>query len=675
MVLSLWFRNLRSRPMTRDKSNTLLLLVSCAAVILPHLFHLPAWLTPACAAILLWRGWITFRGLRMPPRWLLLTLSLSAVAAVVLSFPHFLGREVGVAILTVLLTLKLLEMHARRDLFVVLFLCFFLSLTQFFYSQSIGTAAYALLTMTLILTTQLSFQFTGAIPSFGWRLKHGAMILAMAAPLTLVLFLLFPRIQGPLWGLPSASMESRIGLSEDMSPGNISDLADSDEIAFRVRFKDRLPPKEELYWRGIVLGLFDGTTWTSLPPSGNTNAKVFLNLRGTETRYELTLEPHGKRWLFALDMPRMLPYIAGNTPLLTTELQMLSSRVINERVRYDLDSHTDYLLQANETLPMQGRWLQLPDRSNPRTIAFARQLRQQHPNPAAAIDAVLRMFREERFRYTLKPPPLGRDHVDDFLFSTRAGFCEHYSSAFVVLARAMNIPARVVTGYQGGELNPDDGYVVVRQSDAHAWAEVWLEKRGWVRIDPTGAVSPERVERNLRSAIPRQFLGGLIKMDGNNKGFFGKLQRVRQSWEAVGNSWNQWVLNYTPQKQQDFFKSIGLGSLDWRSLSLVMVVSCIFAVAIVVLPLMLRQQKRDPVQAVYDKVCKHLARLGFPRETHEGPRQYAGRLLSDASALPPKKKEALSRFLQLYETVRYGTPDAVPPSYLSQLKRLSSACR
>jgi protein-glutamine gamma-glutamyltransferase len=667
-----WFGKVRSRPMTRDKSNTLLLLATCAAVIIPHLFHLPLWLTPACGAALLWRGWITFRGLRMPPRWLLLILALTGVGGVMLSFRHFMGRDVGVAILTLLLTLKLLEMHARRDLFVALFLSFFLSLTQFFYSQSIGTAAMTLGSMLLVLTTQLSFQFTGAMPSLAWRLKHGAAILAMAAPLTLVLFLLFPRIQGPLWGSPGGGTQARTGLSEDMSPGNIASLAESDEIAFRVRFKDPVPAQTDMYWRGVVLGQFDGATWTPQPAYSG-DARVHVSLRAQETRYEVTLEPHGKRWLFALDVPRMLPQIPGNPALVTGELQLLSSHAISERVRYDLGSHTSYLLQANETLSMQERWLQLPRQANPRAMAFAQELRRQHPKPAAAISAILAMFREQGFRYTLQPPVLGQHQVDDFLFTTRSGFCEHYSSAFVVLARAMGIPARVVTGYQGGELNPADGFVVVRQADAHAWAEVWLEGRGWMRVDPTGAVSPQRVERNLRSVLPRQFLG--MTMDASDKGLFGRLLRLRQGWEAVGNSWNQWVLNYNPERQRDFFRSIGLGSLDWRGLSLVMITACILATALVVLPLMLRQKKRDPVRAIYDKVCMRLARSGFAREDHEGPRQYAARLLSDTSALPPKKKEALSRFLQLYETVRYGTPDALPPSYLSQLKRLSSACR
>ncbi|NEX60600.1 transglutaminase TgpA family protein [Noviherbaspirillum galbum] len=668
-----WLRTVASRPMTRDKSNMLLMLAACTAVILPHLLHLPWWVAPACGAALLWRGWITFRGLRMPPRTLLLLLSLSCVAGVLLSYRNIFGRDVGLATLTLMLTLKLLEMHARRDLYVALFLGFFLTLAQFFHSQSIGAAAWALFSIVLILLTQQSWQYTGAVPPLATRLRQAATIVVMAAPLMLVLFVLFPRIQGPLWGMPGGEPGSRTGLSDDMSPGNIARLAESDEIAFRVRFTGPPPARSDLYWRGPVLGVFDGHTWTA-PPARVIHSEVKVSLRGRETRYEVTLEPHGKPWLFALDLPRMLPYLPGNPSIATPELQLLASRPINERVRYEIGSHTNYTLQADESLRMQAMWLQLPARTNPRAQELARTLREQHATPSARINAVLAMFREQGFRYTLEPPPLGNEIVDDFLFNTRAGFCEHYASAFVFLARAMGIPARVVTGYQGGEMNQTDGYMAVRQSDAHAWAEAWLEGAGWMRIDPTSAVSPQRVERSLRSAIPQQVFGGMITLDERGPGL-SSLRRMRQQWEAVGNAWNQWVLNYSPEKQKQFLDRLGLGMLGWQLLSFVIVGAAALAVLLVLLPSLLRQRKRDPVQEIYEQFCKRLARRGQVRAPHEGPREFAARLLSASAALPGEKKEALSRFLQLYETVRYGTPDAIPPSYLSQLKRLSNACR
>ena len=664
-----------ARPMSRDKADTLLLLLSCALVIAPHTSHLPLWVTPACAVMLIWRGWITFHGKRMPPRWLLLPIAVGAMAAVWASYKTFFGRDAGVAMLTLLLTLKLLEMHARRDLFIALFLSDFLILSSFFYSQSIGTAALTIIAMLAILTTQLSFQYTGAVPPLRRRLRQGAMILALAAPLTVTLFLLFPRIQGPLWGLPSDATAGRTGLSDTMSPGNISQLALSDEVAFRVKFADQVPAKPQLYWRGIVLGAYDGRTWTPLK-TWQAKHEIHVNLRGAPTRYQVTLEPHGKRWVFALDVPQALPELPGNPTTVTPDLQLLSMQPIHERIRYDAVSHVDYELQSGDAAPAGlHQWLQLPREFNPRTLEMAEQLRSRHAGDQERINAVLRHFHEQEFRYTLEPPPLGHDSVDDFLFTTRAGFCEHYASAFVILMRAMGLPARVVTGYQGGEINPVDGYMEVRQSDAHAWAEVWLKGRGWVRFDPTAAVAPQRVEHNLRAAIPRPAFGGLITLDTDGSALLRNLQRLRQHWNAVTNAWNQWVLNYTPEKQRDFFKSLGFRDVDWRTMALVMTAVGILAATAILLPLTLQQRKRDPVETIYRLLCTRLAQHGFPRALHEGPRDYCRRLTAPDSPLPAAHKAALTRFLAFYETVRYGRPDTLPPSYLKQLKQLSAECR
>ncbi|MGE5651032.1 MAG: DUF4129 domain-containing transglutaminase family protein, partial [Bacillota bacterium] len=309
---------------------------------------------------------------------------------------------------------------------------------------------------------------------------------------------------------------------------------------------------------------------------------------------------------------------------------------------------------------------------NPRTQALAAQLRSQADNNEEIIHAALRLFREQGFRYTLEPPPLGRHAVDEFLFSTRAGFCEHYSGAFVVLMRASGIPARVVTGYQGGEINPADGFLTVRQSDAHAWAEVWLDRRGWVRVDPTAAVSPDRVERNLASVIPRRAFGGLITLDGSRSAW---IARLRQNWEAVTNAWNQWVLNYTPEKQRNFFRALGFDKVDWRTMAIVMLAVGAAVMAAILLPLLAGRPKRDPIDATYQSLCRRMAKLGYPRAPHEGPRAYGARLSAHDSPLPTATKAAIGRFLALYETVRYGAPEKAPLSYLSQLKTLLAECR
>jgi transglutaminase-like putative cysteine protease len=664
-----------ARTMSRDKSDTLLLLLSCALVIAPHASHLPLWVTPVCAVALAWRGWIAFQGKRLPSRLLLAPLAIFAMAAVLATYKTYFGRDAGVAMLTLLLTLKLLEMHARRDLFVALFLSYFLILSGFFYSQSIGTAAITIISLVAILTTQVSFQYTGTVPPLRKRLKLGATILLLAAPLTLALFLLFPRIQGPLWGMPSDATAGHTGLSDSMSPGNISKLALSDDIAFRVKFAGKTPTREQLYWRGIVLSAYDGTTWTPFKTWPLAERDIRIAMDGPAIRYEVTLEPHGKNWIFTLEMPQALPVLQDNKTIVTPEMQVMSTQPIASRMRYDVVSHPGYQLQAGTTPANLRRWLQLPSSYNPRTLEFAQRIRRENPDDTQRVNVVLRHFREQEFRYTLEPPPLGRDSIDDFLFETRAGFCEHYASAFVVLMRAMGIPARVVTGYQGGELNTVDGYMVVRQSDAHAWAEVWLPQRGWVRVDPTAAVAPGRIEKNIGGMLPRPALGGLITLDGSSSEFLRRLQHLRQNWDAVTNAWNQWVLNYNPEKQRNFFKSLGFKEVDWRTMAIVMTVVGVLMSGAIMLPLALQQRKRDPVETAYRLLCEHFAKRGFPRALHEGPREYGRRLASVESPLSAAQKAAVVRFLKLYETARYGRPDTVPPSFLKQLKQLSAECR
>lgn len=663
------------RPMSRDKADTLLLLFSCSLALLPHVSHLPIWILSACIALLLWRGWLTFRGDRMPPRWLLLPIALLAMGGVFITFRTFFGRDAGVSMLTLLLALKLLEMHAKRDLFVALFLSYFLILAGFFYSQSIGAALMTVIAVIAILTTQLSFQYTGAVPPLKQRLRLGVTILALAIPVTLVLFLLFPRIQGPLWGMPGDALSGRSGMSDTMTPGNISQLALSDAIAFRVKFNDRAPDKGQLYWRGIVLGEYDGRTWRQLTTRTSASRAPVIGVRGAKTQYQVTLEPHHQRWLYALDVPGALPILEKNAASFNYDLQLMTAEPIHDRIRYDAVSHLDYDLHANESPQALRRWLELPPGFNPATLEFSARLRAQAGSGIDIVTAALRFFREQNFRYTLEPPRLGRHTVDDFLFSTRAGFCEHYSSAFVVMMRAAGIPARVVTGYQGGEINAADGFMAVRQSDAHAWAEVWLPNRGWIRVDPTAAVAPNRIEQNLSNVIPRTLLGGLITLDGTESQWIAQLAKLRQHWEAINNGWNQWVLNYTPERQKKFLEWFGFEDVDWSTMALLMLALASIAVAVVVVPLLLQQKKRDPLVVVYDTLCNRMARKGFPRLQHEGPRAYCERLTSVESAISPETKTALARFLKLYETVHYGASDATPAGALSQLKSLLAECR
>jgi protein-glutamine gamma-glutamyltransferase len=661
-----WQRLAQRLP--RDKADTLLLLAAALMVLAPHFAHLPLWTSAAVCATLLWRAAITWLGKRMPPLWLLLPLSVLSMAGVYHSFHTLLGRDAGVAMLALLLAFKLLEMHARRDLFVVIFLSLFLLLTDFFYSQSMLTALSMLATLAVLLTAQLTFQYSGQVPPLARRLRTAGHIMLLAAPLALLLFVAFPRIQGPLWGLPGDARAGRSGMSDSMAPGNVSNLAMSDEVAFRVRFIDPEPAQSQLYWRGIVLGDYDGRTWTRVPRRRGMGQEVQLVACGPAVRHQVTLEPTGKRWLFALELTAPELDLPGYLVASSEEVEYFATTPINERLRYDASAHLDYRIQADEAPPALARWLALPASFNPRTLALARTL--QQPRPADSVRAVLKLFRDEQFFYTLQPPLLGHDAVDQFLFDTRAGFCEHYAGAFVVLMRAMQIPARVVTGYQGGEYNPVDGYVTVRQSDAHAWAEVWLDGQGWRRVDPTAAVAPDRIEQNLARALPQNTLFGLGPLLALQNDPTSWLARLRFTVAAMNNAWNQWVLDYNPDRQRSFLEELSAVLFQWRSAAGL----ALAAVLIALLRQRSLRRRQDPLERLYRAFCRQQARHGFARRPDEGPRAYAARLQHMPAA--QEKHAAMDEFLTMYGALRYGRANpATSAASLKTLQTLLPRCR
>ena len=652
--------------LSRDKSDTLLLLAATLMVLAPHAAHLPLWVSGVCAATLAWRAVITFRGTRMPPTLLLLPLALLAMGGIFLTYKTLLGREAGVAMAVLLVAFKMLEMHARRDLFVVIFLCFFLLLTNFFYSQGIAMALMMVAAIIALLSAQLTFQYSGAQPPLARRLKLGAKILGLAAPLALALFFLFPRIQGPLWGMPSDAVAGKTGMSNSMSPGNIANLAQSEEIAFRVRFQSRPPRQSQLYWRGLVLADFDGRTWTfeRRRVRGET---VSVALNGSALDYQVTLEPHGQRWLFGLDMPGTVPQIAQQA-VLTPNMEMRSGARIDQRIRYDASSYLSYRLEAGGALADSERWLALPRGFNPRAMQDGLDL-QREADPVQRVNQVLQRFRSAGFSYTLRPPLLGPNTVDDFLYGSKAGFCEHYASAFVFLMRAADVPARVVTGYQGGEFNPVDGFFVVRQSEAHAWAEVWIKDAGWVRVDPTAAVAPERVERSMARALPPgeqsalSPFGTLIDIEAGSL-----LSKIRFQLSAMNNGYNQWVLNYDAERREGLLHTLREALGQWRNLAALALLALLLALA---RRHQLRRQ-RDPVEALYAQLSAQLGRAGLARAPDEGPNAWAARLAQ--GALGASQKAALLRFLQLYSAHKYAArgPD---PALVATLKTLLNAAK
>ncbi|MGH8618808.1 MAG: transglutaminase TgpA family protein [Burkholderiales bacterium] len=644
-----------------DPKSVLWLVAALAMVAAPHLERLPLWLSALVGMLAAWRLYLLYFGLRLPSRWLLAAIAAAAVIGVFLGYGRLFGRDAGVALLVVMLALKMLELAAHRDAMVLTFLAYFLIITNFLYSQTIPTALYMLAVLWVITATMTGFQFRGRRPGARAQMKSAGILLVQAAPLALVLFLFFPRAQGPLWGLPQDTLAGMSGLSDSMSPGTLSRLILSDSVAFRVKFVDRVPNAPLLYWRGPILWDFDGTTWTA-PRIPYLLKREFVPL-GAQVSYSVTVEPHNNRWLFALDLPMKTPPRA----FMTTDYQLLWPGPVVSRVRYDMTSALEYRTGADETSYEVRRGRQLPAGLNPRTAELARELRAQAGSDREYINAVLRYFREQPFSYTLEPPLLEGPHpVDRFLFETRAGFCEHYASAFTVMVRAAGIPARVVTGYQGGEVNPVGDYMIVRQADAHAWSEVWLGEDGWVRVDPTGAVSPARVQIGISNAMPLT-----ESLPGLGRGNYPWLQSARLRWDSLANTWNQFVLGYGIDRQQQLLSRVGLDDATWQTLAVIMLAAVAAVTALLALLTLrrLRRGVRDPVLRAWDAFCARMAERHLAREPQEGPLDYARRVAPVVPDLAPR----ISAISHLYADLRYG-PRA-PSEDVQRLRRMVAAFR
>jgi transglutaminase-like putative cysteine protease len=616
------------------------LLAALALAIAPHLQRLPLWVGPLCLALGLWRLHVERGNARMPKKWLLLPLAVAAAAGLFSHYNTLFGRDAGVALLVVMIALKLMEMKSLRDTMVVIFLSYFLVITGFLYSQSIPTAFYLLLVVLVTTATMVGYSDVNNGLNARPRLRLAGVLLAQAVPLMLVLFVLFPRV-GPLWGLPKDAYSGTTGLSDSMSPGAISQLIGSEAIAFRVDFEGSPPRKNLRYWRGPVLWDYDGRTWSTRTPLHGVAAQVAP--QGQPLNYTVTLEPHNQRWLFALELPTILPPGSG----VSGDFQILAHTPVRQRLRYSITSYTQYRFGLEPGENEIRRALRLPAEANPRTLELAGHWRNTLKNPQAVVDQALGMFRDEAFFYTHNPPLLGPQAVDDFLFNTRRGFCEHYASSFVFLMRAAGIPARVVTGYQGGEMNPLGDYLIVRQSDAHAWAEVWLEGQGWVRIDPTAAVSPDRIESGIAAALPGAELPfAMAQLDP------AWLKRARLSWDLLNNNWNQWVLGYGQDRQSRFLSRFNAALASWQGMAIAMVTAIAALLLGIALWMLWHAPRRgnDPVQAAYRKFCARLARRGIARSPHEGPADFALR----AARLRPELAPRIERITQLYTRLRYG---------------------
>jgi transglutaminase-like putative cysteine protease len=643
------------------RTTLLRLLTTLTLVMAPHVLHLPAWESVLIVAVIAWRALITLRQWHLPSTWVRVALVMIGTAGVFASFHSISGLSAGTAMLCLMASFKLIEMRARRDVMVMVMMMYFILVTHFLFSQELWTIVYLLFSTAAITALLMDCNHAGEALSLRPLMKRSSIMIAQALPIMLIFFVLFPRIPGPLWGLPADTGAHRSGLSDQMSPGDIATLIQSEGIAFRVHFSGSVPPPSERYWRGPVMNRFDGRNWAPREEAKN-QVSESAQLQGRAVSYEITLEPHEQRWLFALDLPApdQLPPNAE----LHGAYQLMSKDNIRDRMLYRAVSYPDYVLAGTLTDYESRINRMLPRDFNPKTRALAKQWRSEGLDDEQVVKRALNMFRSDAYFYSLQAPLLGTDSVDDFLFGTRKGFCEHYASSFTFLMRAAGIPARVVTGYQGGEKNDLGDYYVVHQYDAHAWSEVWLQGRGWVRVDPTAAVAPNRVEAGLASAM--RATDGLPAFLERRSPFFIS---INARWDWVNDRWNRWVLAYGPDLQAEFLRNFGIE--DYSDMILALTIGATILMSLIGLSL-LRQftPQRNPDFALkHWRIATHrLARIGCVQAAQEGPQDFITRTKTQR----PELATALDELLRCYLHLRYleDTDKAAERALVMAVKQL-----
>ncbi|MDH5328687.1 MAG: DUF3488 and transglutaminase-like domain-containing protein [Aquincola sp.] len=642
----------------RDARDVLFLLAVISWTIVPHFAHLPAWCLALTMIVMLWRARVAMANAPLPGRWTLWVVLAVAIGLTFWTYRTLLGKDAGVTLLVMLMVLKTLELRARRDALVVFFLGFFLVLTNFLYAQSLAVAAAMLVSVWGLLTALVLAHMPVGRPAIAQAGTVAAKAALLGAPIMLVLFMLFPRM-APLWAVPQEQL-AKSGLSGSLRLGGVAELAVDDSIALRARFTgDGRPAAETLYWRGPALSRFDGREWSRLEPSALsvTQRSSQLEVSGAPISYEVTLEPSR---LPMLPLLEATPAREGDAPQLASSLraflrpdgQWATERAITERLRFSARAYLAHRQGPFEDDASLRAYTDLPAGYNPRTLAWAAAL-QRRPDLADAtperfIQAVLEHIRSG-FTYTLTPGAYGDDEgrhaVDEFWIDRREGFCEHFSAAFVVIMRALDVPARIVTGYQGADAVTQDGWTIVRNSHAHAWAEVWIAGKGWLRVDPTAAVAPERI----RLSQPLRPQLGLVAgtLNAINPELLAEL---RGTWERVNNRWNQWVLHYSRDDQLDLLQRLGWRSPEWADLAYLLITLLSGGAFAGAAWAWWDRHHRSPWERLSARLARKLTLLGVDVLPHDAPRTLARRVREQFGA----RGESLAASLEALDAMRYG---------------------
>ncbi|MBV1879344.1 MAG: DUF3488 and transglutaminase-like domain-containing protein [Pseudomonadales bacterium] len=630
------------------------MLFAQVAVIAPHLVRLPWWIIMVCFACGFWRVMVYQGRWSYPPRWVKVCFVFSGLIGIPLGYSKIYALEPAIALLVIAFVLKLLEMHHKRDAYIVILLAYFVAITEFLFFQSIPYTLYMFATVVMITTALIGLHQTKSHMKPLQTFRTAVVLLAQSIPLMLVLFVLFPRI-APLWSVPLQTGVAKTGVTDVMSPGDISSLAQSDALAFTATFETDPPPYGALYWRGLVLSEFDGKSWSQAPDlrrsiwrQGEAPPEWSNNLSyiGKSYNYSIIMEPNQQSWLFSLAMP-VLP--ANRDYVILRDFRLAAVKPVRQRIRYALRSSLEYRIDPQLTNFYRYRYTRIPAQSNPQSQSLAKKMYREASSPQGYINDVLRMYHFEEFVYTLKPPLLGGESIDEFLLQSRRGFCEHFAGSFVFLMRAAGIPARVVLGYQGGEYNPSGKYVAVRQFDAHAWAEVWLEDKGWVRFDPTSAVAPERVERGLEAAVA----GENTFLEGSPLSIFRYRQllwltELRLQLGSIAYYWDSWVVGYTPDRQMSLLSKY-FDRMNRQRLGSIML-AVFFTVLGLLAVFILRKRSRAvvaPLDAEFLKFCRLMQKRGCARKTGEGPFDYGARLALYTPELATEIDSVVSEYVRL----------------------------
>ena len=621
------------------------LLVAQALVIVPHLGHLPVWVIALWLGCAAWRVQIFRMRVGYPTRLAKVGLMLAVAAGVIASRGSLIGLDAGVVLLIAAFVLKLVELRSQRDALVLILLGFFCVVTAYLFDDSLIAAVYSLLPVSALLAAMIGLQQSRLAMRPWPTLRLALGLLAQALPLMLLLFVFFPRL-GPLWALPNPNTQALTGLSDSMTPADVAELSKSDELVFTATFTGALPPRSQLYWRALTLEHFDGRRWSQTPSVSRLNP-VQWTPNGEPWEYSVIAQPSGRHWLFALDVARS----EDGAVQQRRDFSLQSLQAIDQPMQYPVRSWPAVLRDAEVPLSSLTDSLQLPADGDPRSRAWARELQALNPSTEALVQALLKHFNREPYYYTLKPPPVGIDSIDEFLFRTRRGFCAHYAGAMTFVLRAAGIPARVVAGYQGGELNPRGNFLTVRQFDAHAWVEYWQAGQGWTSVDPTFAVAPERIEQGLEQALSgeQSFLAD-SPFSPLRYRQLAWLNQLRLGWDNLNYGWQRWVLGYQGTQQLQLLQR-WFGRMDGQVLVLAMVGGGGLLLGLLALYLFKPwRREHDPLLSQYRRFERLLGRHGLVREPAEGPRAFAER----AARQLPAQAVAIWAFFAAFEAQQYG---------------------